>query len=78
MCGIRVWTPVSKYYNAFFFNILHAHQFFPSICPGRFLSDNSLYSIVSCVLAVYDITPPVDEQGNTVKLKPEFTTGLVT
>ena len=49
-----------------------------SICPGRHLSDNSLYSIVSCVLAVYDIKPPVDDQGNTLKLKPEFTTGLMT
>ena len=51
---------------------------FPSICPGRHLSDNSLYSIVSCVLAVYDIKPPVDEQGNTVKLEPKFTAGLLT
>ena len=49
-----------------------------SICPGRYLSDNSLYSIVSCLLAVYDIKPPVDDQGNTLKLKPEFTTGLLT
>ena len=49
-----------------------------SICPGRNLSDNSLYSIVSCLLAVYDIKPPVDDQGNTLKLKPEFTTGLLT
>ena len=51
---------------------------FPSICPGRHLSDNSLYSVVSCLLAVYDIKPPVDDQGNTVKLKPEFTSGFLT
>ena len=51
---------------------------FPSMCPGRHLSDNSLYSIVSCLLAVYDIRPPVDDQGNTLKLKPEFTGGLLT
>ena len=49
-----------------------------SICPGRHLSDNSLYSIVSCLLAVYDIKPPVDDQGNTLKLKPEFTSGFLT
>ena len=47
------------------------------MCPGRHLSDSALYSIVSCVLAVYDIRPPVDDQGNTVKLEPEFTTGLL-
>ena len=50
---------------------------FPSICPGRYLSDNSLYAIVSSLLAVYDITPPVNEHNNTVKLKPEFTPGLL-
>ena len=49
----------------------------PSICPGRHLSGNSLYSIISCVLAVYNITPGVDDQGNSIKLKPEFTSGLM-
>ena len=49
-----------------------------SICPGRHLSDSSLYSIVSCLLAVYDIRPPVDDQGNTLKLRPEFTSGMLT
>ena len=53
------------------------HRFFHSACPGKHLSDNSLYSIISCLLAVYDIKPPVDDQGNTLKLKPEFTTGLL-
>jgi len=49
------------------------------ICPGRHLSDTSLYSIASCVLAVYDIKPPVDDQGNKLKLKPEFRrSGLLT
>jgi len=47
------------------------------ICPGRYLSDNSLYLIVSCLLAVYDIDPGVDHQGNSIKLKPEFTSGLL-
>jgi len=41
------------------------------ICPGRHLADNSLYSIVSCLLAVYDIKPPAEG------LKPEFTSGVV-
>ncbi|KAF8815534.1 cytochrome P450 [Phlegmacium glaucopus] len=47
------------------------------ICPGRHFSDNSLYLNVSCLLAVYDIKPPVDDHGNIIKLKPEFTTGLL-
>ena len=48
-------------------------KYFSRICPGRHLSDNSLYSIVSCLLAVYDIKPPVDDQGNIIKLEAEFT-----
>ncbi|KAF8815154.1 cytochrome P450 [Phlegmacium glaucopus] len=47
------------------------------ICPGRHLSDNGLYAIASCFLAVYDIKPPVDDHGNVIKLKPEFTSGLM-
>ena len=50
----------------------------PSICPGRHLANDSFFLIVSSLLAVYDITPPVDDQGNTLKLKPEFTAGLLT
>jgi len=47
------------------------------ICPGRYLSDNSLYAFASCLLAVYDIKPPIDEQGNNIQLKPEFTNGFL-
>ena len=49
----------------------------PRMCPGRHLSDNSLYLIASSLLAIYNIKPPVDDLGNVVKLKPEFTKGLV-
>ena len=48
-----------------------------SICPGRFFSNNSSYLLASCLLAVYDITPAVDDEGNTIELKPEFTSGLM-
>jgi len=47
------------------------------ICPGRHLSDNSLYLIVSRLLAVYDIKPAIDDQGDTVGVKPEFSDGLL-
>lgn len=47
------------------------------MCPGRHFSDNSLYTIVSSVLAVYTITAPVDENGKPVKLKAEVTSGLL-
>jgi hypothetical protein len=46
---------------------------FLRICPGRHLADNLLYSVVSCLLAVYDINPPVDDKGNSIKLEADFT-----
>ena len=41
------------------------------------MSSDSLYAIISCVLAVFDIKPPKDEHGNNVQLKPDFTTGML-
>ncbi|KAF9548281.1 cytochrome P450 [Agrocybe pediades] len=48
------------------------------ICPGRHMSDNSLYSIIASTLAVYDIRPPIGKDGMPEMPKPEFTTGLLT
>ncbi|KIJ96912.1 hypothetical protein K443DRAFT_681925 [Laccaria amethystina LaAM-08-1] len=47
------------------------------ICPGRHLVDASLYVAASNVLAVYNIKPPTDKEGNVVKLKEEATGGLL-
>lgn len=47
------------------------------MCPGRYFSDNSLFAIVSSVLAVYNIAPPVGEDGKLVKLTAEVTSGLL-
>ncbi|PPQ89157.1 hypothetical protein CVT25_006529 [Psilocybe cyanescens] len=47
------------------------------ICPGRHMSNNSLYSVISSVLAVYDITPPLDNLGNPIEVKPEFSSGFL-
>ena len=47
------------------------------ISPGRFLSDFSLYSVITSGLFVYDLLPPLDQEGNVIKVKPEWTTGLV-
>ena len=46
------------------------------ICPGRHFSDTSLYAIASSILAVYDITQPLDANGSTIKLEAEVTSGL--
>ncbi|TFK36285.1 cytochrome P450 [Crucibulum laeve] len=47
------------------------------ICAGRYMSDNSLYALVTSVLSVYNITPPLDEAGKPMQLKAEVTTGLL-
>jgi cytochrome P450 len=47
------------------------------ICPGRHMSDNSLYSIVSSVLAVYNIKAPLDEFGKPKEVKADYTSGFL-
>ncbi|KAF8874410.1 putative CyP450 monooxygenase [Infundibulicybe gibba] len=45
------------------------------ICPGRFLSENSMFSVIASVLAVFNISAPLDETGNPIQLKPDMSTG---
>ncbi|KAF8880683.1 cytochrome P450 [Infundibulicybe gibba] len=47
------------------------------ICPGRHLSNNSLYSYVSAVLATFDITPPLDANGRYVKVEDRMSAGML-
>lgn len=41
------------------------------------MSDSSLYSIVSSVLAVYDIKSPLDDFGKPKELKADYTSGFL-
>jgi len=43
------------------------------MCPGRHLSDDSLFIVIALVLSVFNIDPPVDEHGNVIKLTPKVT-----
>ncbi|KAF8879264.1 cytochrome P450 [Infundibulicybe gibba] len=47
------------------------------IYPGRFLNNSSLYIYISSILAVFNITAPLDENGQRVQLKSEMTSGLL-
>ncbi|KAJ2936604.1 hypothetical protein H1R20_g494, partial [Candolleomyces eurysporus] len=47
------------------------------ICPGRHMSLDSLYAVISATLAIFDISPPKDENGNTIPVKPIFSDGLL-
>jgi hypothetical protein len=62
--------------EGFYFTLVLSN-IFRRICPGRYLSDSSLYGMISLVLAVYNITPPMDDHGSPVQLKPEVTSGLM-
>ncbi|KAM5539391.1 hypothetical protein V8D89_006843 [Ganoderma adspersum] len=47
------------------------------ICPGRYFADATLFIFVACVLHVFDITPPLDEEGRPIKIEPRATAGLI-
>ncbi|THH18493.1 hypothetical protein EW146_g2521 [Bondarzewia mesenterica] len=47
------------------------------ICPGRFLSDNSMYGVIASVLYAFTIAPPLDESGNPIQLEHKAITDLV-
>jgi len=48
------------------------------ICPGRFLAEDVIFITIASILKVYNITSPVDSQGN--ELPPpaaQFTSGFI-
>ena len=47
------------------------------ICPGRHYAEAGLFIIIASVLHVFDITPPLDEQGRPVKVTPMQTDGII-
>ncbi|PIL22693.1 cytochrome P450 [Ganoderma sinense ZZ0214-1] len=48
-----------------------------AICPGRYFADATFFIFVACVLHVFDITPPLDEDGCAIKIEPRATAGLI-
>jgi len=49
----------------------------PRICPGRHLSNDSLYAVVSSVLAAFDVKPPLDADGKPSRLSTDVKGGLI-
>ncbi|KAJ2917333.1 hypothetical protein MD484_g3041, partial [Candolleomyces efflorescens] len=47
------------------------------ICPGRHISLDSIYAMISGTLALFDILPPKDADGNVKPLNPTFSEGLL-
>ncbi|KAI0690874.1 cytochrome P450 [Cerioporus squamosus] len=44
----------------------------PTICPGRYFGDAALFINVAALLHVFDITPPVDENGREIHIEPRM------
>lgn len=45
------------------------------MCPGRHLSEQSIWAVASHVLATCSLTPPLDAEGKPVYPKVEMTAG---
>lgn len=46
------------------------------ICPGRYYATDLLWLTIANVLAAYVIEKTIDEHGDIIEPKDEFTTGL--
>jgi len=55
----------------------YAFGFGRRTCPGRTLGENSLFLLVSGIIATVTITMKMDDMGNPLPLRSEFTGGLV-
>ncbi len=44
----------------------------PRICPGKSFGEASLFISIAMILHVFDITPPVDEHGNIIRIEPKI------
>ena len=47
------------------------------ICPGRHFAETSMFITFASVLHVFDISPPVDKEGNPITIVPDTTEGLL-
>ena len=47
------------------------------ICPGRYFALEALFIDLASVLHVFDITPPLNEKGEQVKVRYEESDGFL-
>ncbi|KDQ29819.1 hypothetical protein PLEOSDRAFT_1039344 [Pleurotus ostreatus PC15] len=55
----------------------YAFGFGRRICPGRYLAENSIFIIVSTLLAAFELSPELDGQDAPRPFQPRFVSGLV-
>jgi len=46
------------------------------ICPGRHLAEASLWSAMTCLLAVFKFSKARDETGGEIEIKPQWQGGI--
>ncbi|KAK7421223.1 hypothetical protein QQX98_002353 [Neonectria punicea] len=56
----------------------HVYGYGRRICPGRHLADDSIFLTISRLLATFDVTKAVDNEGREIDVKVEVTPGLIT
>ncbi|KAI0754760.1 cytochrome P450 [Daedaleopsis nitida] len=47
------------------------------ICPGRYFAEATLFIYIASVLLTFDIKPPVDENGQPIRIDVNVSSGLV-
>ncbi|KAI0712382.1 O-methylsterigmatocystin oxidoreductase [Earliella scabrosa] len=47
------------------------------ICPGKYFAEAAIFINIASVLHVFDITPPLDHNGQPIKIHPRMSDGLV-
>ncbi|KAF8178137.1 cytochrome P450 [Mycena galopus ATCC 62051] len=55
----------------------YAFGFGRRVCPGRNLGENSVYILISAIVATMNITPAKDTAGREILPDPEYAEGLV-
>lgn len=48
------------------------------LCAGKHFAEASLFINVASMLHVFDITPPLDENGDPIVIRPAMSDGLLT
>ncbi|KAG6855532.1 hypothetical protein H0H87_001515, partial [Tephrocybe sp. NHM501043] len=47
------------------------------VCPGRYMAEAQLWISIACMLSVFDISRRVDEYGQLIEPRADFTSGLI-
>ena len=57
--------------------LLFRGVFHHRICPGRYFATDSLFLIIASVLHMFDITPPMNDDGQPIRVEPRMSDGFL-